>query len=327
MSTDLCWIDEPLPHLRRPILVLAFGGLFDIAGVATAALHWLAQDRSVRSIARIDPDRFYDFSQLRPTVWLDDLGDRHVSWPENEAKVLSVAGSAHDLVLLAGVEPHLRWQSFATSLMELATAVNCETVVTVGGAAERVPHTRVPIVFGSSTNARLAAALGLSRPRYEGPTGLLGVLHALLDRSDIPAISLRVPVPHYLVNAQHPQSTAALLRHLEHVLGVPTRHGELSDEILRWREMHDSAVSSDTAARAYVRALERDFDALAEASIPSGDDLAAEFEAFLREQHTTGPDARSDPGAPSGSDTNLGPTDLPPPDEADPPTAGGTPAP
>ena len=113
--------------------------------------------------------------------------------------------------------------------MELAIRTRCETVVTVGGAAERVPHTRSPGVFGSSTNAALAAALGLSRPQYQGPTGLLGVLHEQLDRAGLPAVSLRVPVPHYLVNAQHPQSTAALLRHLEHVLGVPTRHEDLAE--------------------------------------------------------------------------------------------------
>lgn len=303
---DLIWIDEPLPELRRPILVLAFAGLFDIANVATNALDWLSQDRSVRSVARIDPDRFYDFSEQRPTVWLDDTGERHTSWPENEAKVLSVQGSAHDLVLMSGVEPHVRWRTFAECLVALATRTRCETVVTVGGAAERVPHTRPPGVFGSSTNGRLAAALGLSRPQYQGPTGLLGVLHEQLDRAGMPAISLRVPVPHYLINAQHPQSTAALLRHLGHVLGVPTRHGELEADVQRWREIHDTAVASDPAATAYVRALEHDFDALAEASIPSGDDLAAEFEAFLRDQRTT--DERADPDADPDSEGDPPPS-------------------
>lgn len=303
---DLVWIDEPMPELRRPILVLAFSGLFDIAGVATSALNLLSRDRSVRSIARIDPDRFYDFSQVRPIVQIDDVGERFVVWPENEARVLSVRGSAHDLVMLSGVEPHLRWKTFAACLVTLAETIGCETVVTVGGAAERVPHTRVPSVFGSSTNARLAAALGLSRPRYEGPTGLLGVLHAQLDRSDIPAISLRVPVPHYLVNAQHPQSTAALLRHLEHVLGVPTRHADLADEIARWRELHDSAVGSDPAAQAYVRALERDFDLLAEASIPSADDLASEFEAFLRSHRDSNLDDAHDEDPNDGPDEDAG---------------------
>ncbi|MGD9705919.1 MAG: PAC2 family protein [Acidimicrobiia bacterium] len=285
--SELVWIGEPIPALRRPILVLAFEGLFDIAGVATSALTWLTDGRAVRSLARIDPDSFYDFSERRPVVWLDDAGDRHLSWPENEAKVLSIAGASHDLIVLTGVEPHVRWKSFAACLIELATRTKCETVVTVGGAAERVPHTRSPGVFGSSTNAALAAALGLSRPHYQGPTGLLGVLHEQLDRAGVPAISLRVPVPHYLVNAEHPQSTAALLRHLERVLGVPTRHEDLAGEVRRWREMHDTAVQSDPAAHAYVQMLERDFDLAAEASMPTADNLAADFEAFLRAHNET----------------------------------------
>ena len=295
--SHLTWIDEPLTALRRPILVLAFEGLFDIAGVATSALTWMTDGRAVRSIARIDPDPFYDFSDRRPMVSIDEAGDRLLSWPENEAKVVSVAGASHDLIVLAGVEPHLRWRSFAESLVELAIRTRCETIVTVGGAAERVPHTRSPGVFGSSTNAALADALGLSRPQYQGPTGLLGVLHEQLDRAGLPAVSLRVPVPHYLVNAQHPQSTAALLRHLEHVLGVPTRHEDLAGEVQRWRDLHDDAVRSDPAAHAYVQALERDFDIAAEAAIPSADDLAADFEAFLRAHNEppSAPDPAPDP--------------------------------
>ena len=309
--SHLTWIDEPIPALRRPILVLAFEGLFDIAGVATSALTWMTDGRAVRSIARIDPDPFYDFSDRRPMVWIDETGDRLLSWPENEAKVLSVAGAGHDLIVLAGVEPHIRWRSFAESLVELAIRTKCETVVTVGGAAERVPHTRSPGVFGSSTNAGLAAALGLSRPQYQGPTGLLGVLHEQLDRAGVPAVSLRVPVPHYLVNAQHPQSTAALLRHLEHVLGVPTRHEELAGEVQRWRDLHDAAVRSDPAAHAYVQALERDFDIAAEASIPTADDLAADFEAFLRTQ-VAGDTHPADPDPPTPTrDPDADPTPTP----------------
>ena len=297
--TDLIWTDEPVPVARRPILVLAFEGLFDIAGVATAALSWMTQGRAVRTVAEIDPDGFYDFTERRPMVTLDDVGDRHLSWPTNEAQLLVVSGAAHDLVVLAGVEPHVRWRTFAACLVELALRLRCETVVTVGGSAERVPHTRSPAVVGSSTNAALASALGLSRPQYQGPTGLVGVLHEQLDTAGLPAVSLRVPVPHYLINAQHPQSTAALLRHLDHVLGVPTRHTDLAGEIARWRELHDSAVMSDPAARLYVQALEREFDLAAESAIPSGDDLAAEFEAFLESQRPS----TGDPSTPDADDS------------------------
>ncbi|MDA2972909.1 MAG: PAC2 family protein, partial [Actinomycetota bacterium] len=116
---------------------------------------------------------------------------------------------------------------------------------------------------------------------YQGMTGVAGVLQEQFEREELPAISLRVGVPHYLGNADHPQSSAALLRHLEHVLGVPTRHSDLDDEIVRWRSLHDEAVSEDDKARAYVRMLEIEFDRRAEAELPSGDDLAAEFQRYL----------------------------------------------
>ena len=143
--------------------------------------------------------------------------------------------------------------------------------------------------MGSSTNDELIRRLGLSRPQYQGITGVIGVLQERLEKLDIPAISLRVGVPHYLGNAQHPKSSAALLRHLEHVLGVQTRHAEMSGEIERWQSLHDEAVAEDPQAAAYVQLLERQFDHRAEASLPTADDLAAELEAFLREQEDPPP--------------------------------------
>ena len=280
----LNWHSDPPPVLHRPIFLIATEGLFDISSVATSALKWICSSRTVMDLASIDPDPYYDFQSQRPTVWLDDVGDRHLAWPENEIRSVRSAGAQHDLVVLSGIEPHLRWATFARHLVDVAQILGCETVVTVGGVAEAVPHTRTPAVFGSSTNMRLANRLGLSRPQYQGPTGLAGVLHEQLDASGIPAISLRVGVPHYLVNAQHPQSVAALLRHLEHVLGFPTKASGLDGEVERWRGLHDAAVGGDPQASAFVRMLEGEFDRRSEASIPSADDLGAAFEQFLKEQ-------------------------------------------
>jgi proteasome assembly chaperone (PAC2) family protein len=284
MTSSLIWHSDPAPVLHRPIFLIATEGLFDISSVATSALRWIAGSRAVMDIASIDPDPFYDFTAQRPTVWLDDLGDRNIAWPENEIRSVRSAGAQHDLVVLSGIEPHLRWATFARHLVNVAQVLGCETVVTVGGVAEPVPHTRTPAVFGSSTNLRLANRLGLSRPQYQGPTGLAGVLHEQLDAAGIPAIALRVGVPHYLVNAQHPQSVAALLRHLEHVLGFPTNAAGLDAEIERWRGLHDSAVAGDQQAVAFVRMLEGEFDRRAEAAIPTADDLGDAFEQFLKEQ-------------------------------------------
>jgi proteasome assembly chaperone (PAC2) family protein len=275
---------EELAPLHRPIMVLALRGLFDIAEVATDAIDTLADDRVAPVVASIDPDPFFDFTQERPQVVLDDAEIRQVVWPENEFRIARFPGGAHDLVLLSGVEPHLRYGQFADAIIEVARQLQCEVVVTVGAAPEAVPHTRPSQVVGSSTNDGLVRALGLSRPQYQGVTGLVGVLQERLDRVGIPAVSLRVGVPHYLGNAKHPQSSAALLHHLEHVLGVPTSHAELTEDAMRWRSLHDEAVAEDEHASSYVAMLEHEYDRRMEATMPTGDDLAAEFEKFLREQ-------------------------------------------
>lgn len=279
--------DQVAP-LHRPILVLALRGLFDIAEVATDAIDTIATDHVAPVVASIDPDPFYDFSQERPQVEIDEDGERHIVWPENDFRVVRFPGGAHDLVLLRGVEPHLRYATFADAIIEVARELHCEMVVTLGAAPEQVPHTRPAPVVGSSTNDGLVKALALSRPQYQGVTGLVGVLQERLDRADIPAVSLRVGVPHYLGNAKHPASSATLLLHLEHVLGIPCGATSLGEESERWRGLHDEAVADDPSAAAYVTMLEREHDRRMDAQMAStnnmADDLAAELERFLRDQ-------------------------------------------
>lgn len=270
--------------LNRPIMVLALRGWFDVAEVATDAVEALATDRVTPIVAAIDPDPFFDFTQERPQVALDDAEIRQITWPENEFRIARFPEGAHDLILLAGVEPHLRYATFADAIIQVATQLACEVVVTVGAAPEAVPHSRPPQVVGSSTTEGLARALGLGRPRYQGVTGLVGVLQERLDRAGIPAVSLRVGVPHYLGNAKHPQSSSALLGHLEHVLGISTSHDAFAEDAMRWRSLHDEAVAEDEQATKYVAMLESEYDKRMEAAIPSADDLAAEFEKFLRDQ-------------------------------------------
>ena len=275
---------EAVGPLRDPVLVVALRGWFDVAGVATGALEWSVQDRDVVVVGSIDPDPFFDFTQERPETYLDEDGDRHIRWPENDFVVARFPEGSRDLVLMSGVEPHLQWTTFADCIVECARKLKCEVVVTVGATADGVPHTRSPHVVGSSTNTALARRLGLSRPQYQGPTGVVGVIHERLEREGITAVSLRVGVPHYLANAQHPKSSAALLRHLEHVLGVPTAHGEMYEEIQRWEELHDAAVEGDDQTLSYLTILEDEYDRRTEETVTSGESLAAEFEKFLREQ-------------------------------------------
>ena len=273
---------DEIPPLRNPVLLVALRGLFDIGGVATSALEWMIKERDAVVVADVDPDPLFDFTQERPEVFIDVDGERQIRWPENEFCVIRYPEGARDMVIVNGVEPHLAWPTFAQCVVRVARQLNCNLVVSLGAAAEQVPHTRVPFVVGSTTNTELAQRLGLSRPQYQGPTGVAGVLLQTLDDAAIPSVSLRVGVPHYLMNAQHPKSAAALLQHLQHVLGIPTDHTNLVDEISRWQELHDAAVEGDPQAAAYVAMLEQRHDKMTERMMPTGDDLAAELEEFLR---------------------------------------------
>jgi proteasome assembly chaperone (PAC2) family protein len=275
---------DAVPNLRDPVLVIALRGWFDAAGAATAALEWCLDDRAVTVVASIDPDPFFDFTHERPEVYFNEDDERKIRWPENDIVIARFPEGSRDLVVLSGIEPHTNWNIFSECVLQTAKNLNCSVAVTVGAIAEAIPHSRTPSVFGSTTNAALARRLKLSRPTYQGVTGIVGVMQERFEREQLAAVSLRVGVPHYLTNAQHPKSSAALLRHLEIVLGVPTRHAELYEEIQRWEELHDAAVEGDAHVSEHLAQLEADYDARTQIEIPSADDLGAEFEKFLREQ-------------------------------------------
>jgi PAC2 family len=276
---------DELGALRSPVMVIALTGLFDIAGAASTALDRFAPADSSITVAEIDPDPFYDFTQERPQVEIDEGEMRVIRWPENRFDVVRGLG-VRDLVVLVGAEPHLYWRTYSGCVRTVVDALGCEAVVTVGSAAEAVPHTRVPLVTASTTDGELAQRLGIGQPTYQGVTGMAGVLLADLGASGVPSVSLRVGVPHYLLNAEHPQAVAALQTHLAHVLNVPAPvdDGELAGEIKRWRGMHDELVANDAQLQLYVHMLEHEHDKRAEASIPSADDIGAQFEQYLREQ-------------------------------------------
>ena len=274
-----------LGSLRSPVMLIGLTGLFDIGGAATTAVDRFAPADTAITVAEIDPDPFYDFTQERPQVEFDEGEVRVIRWPENRFDVVPGRGE-RDLVVLVGVEPHLGWRTYANCILHVAQVLACEAVVTVGSAAEAVPHSRTPLVTGSTTDAELARSLGIGQPSYQGVTGVIGVVQAAMAGAGIPSISLRVGVPHYLMNAEHPQAVAALQTHLAHVLGVPVAEddGELATDIARWRSLHDEVVDGDPQLQMYVRMLEADHDRKAEAAIPSADDLGAQFEQFLKDQ-------------------------------------------
>ena len=285
---DLVWEREWPP--QTSILVLAFAGWFDAASAATGAVDHLIERSGATRLARIEPDRFLDAQQVRPRVSRADNGTRTITWPENALVANEERAIGRELVLLSGIEPHYAWRDFVDVLVDVSRQTAAQVVVTMGSTAVQTPHTRMPMVRASSTNDALVQRFGLHRPRYEGITGIVGVLHAHLDALRIPAISMQVGVPHYASAMPNPKAAMALLQFLERVTGIPTGHAELAEEVAEWEAMVDAAVSESAEGSAYLPQLEAQYDLRASAEIPSSDDLAAEFERYLRDLDGDNPD-------------------------------------
>ncbi|MDH3681895.1 MAG: PAC2 family protein [Acidimicrobiia bacterium] len=285
--SDLIW--NEIPELRRPMLLAAFEGIFDAAESATSALKWICDRANSTPIAEIDPETFFNFQETRPMARLAPDGTRVIDWPKTEIQAART-DSTRDLVVMTGIEPHLRWNGFADYVVEVARRSGCEMVVTVGALVAMVPHTRPFAVTGSAQHPELVRRLNLSLPSYEGPTSLAGVINERLEQANVPVIALRVAVPHYVPGPPNPKATRALLRRLQHTTGVLTAYEELDQEVTDWSARVDQAVASDDESKEYVARLERQVDS-DEERLPSGDDLAAELEAFLRDQR---PDENGD---------------------------------
>lgn len=268
---------------EAPILIMALEGLFDIAGAATDAVdHLVEQSEAKVLLASIDAEAFYDFTQQRPTVSLNSNGQRELAWPANDAYELSMPTSGPSIIALAGIEPHLRWRTFSEAVANIALESGARLVVTLGAMAGLAPHTRALGVVGSASDAALAERLGLGRPSYEGPTGLVGALHVHLHEVGLAVISLRVSVPHYVTQAPNAEATRSLLARLELVTGIATGHRDFDDKAREWRERVDEAVASDGDMQRYVTQLEAQVDSATDL-LPSGEDIAAELQAWLRD--------------------------------------------
>ena len=278
------------PNLHNPLLLVAFEGWFDAGDCATGALTWIRERSEARRVCHIDPEEFFDFQENRPRIEIGEQGERRIRWPALECHVVPAA-PPHDLVLLSGAEPRMRWRTFCLSVAGIARELGCQMVVTLGAMVAGVPHSRPAGVKGSAANATLAQRLGLDRPSYQGPTGIIGTLHDVLDRQSLPVMSLRVGVPHYVAGPPNPKGTKALLAHFEQVTGVTTGHQELDAMVRTWEERVSEAVERDPEIVAYIRQLEADADRTAEENLPSGDDIALEFQKFLAEQREPPPGA------------------------------------
>jgi proteasome assembly chaperone (PAC2) family protein len=288
------------PALRRPVLIGAFRGWNDGGQAATLAAGYLARLWGGRKFADIDPELFVDFQATRPHVTLEEGRTRKIEWPENAFFRAPIPGSDRDAVLLVGVEPNYRWRTFTELIADLASDLGVELVITLGALLADVPHTRPSPVTGAATDPVLVEEFGLQLSRYEGPTGIVGVLLDACRRAGLPSVSLWAAVPHYVSLAPSPRAARALCERLASVLGIEVDVGELAQAEEEYVEQVTQAVASDPETAAYVEELEQRADSLdwleESGGLPSGEALAAEIARFLRERESNGGPREQDPG-------------------------------
>ncbi|HEX8103493.1 MAG TPA: PAC2 family protein [Solirubrobacteraceae bacterium] len=283
----LRWERRP-DGLRAPALVCAFKGWNDAGDAASSALTFLGASLGASRFATIDPEEFYDFQATRPSVHLRDGVTRDITWPEVEIYEARVPRAPRDLILLAGVEPSMRWRTFCDVVIDLAEALGAQMVVTLGALLADVPHSRPVHVSGLASDEALMDRIQVPNPGYEGPTGIVGVLHHACASRGIPSASLWAAVPHYVAVVPNPKGALAILRKLESLVGVTVDASELETAALEYDRQVTRAVEMDPEVQAFVERLEREASESDEQpnpkDLPSGDVLAREFQRFLRQR-------------------------------------------
>jgi proteasome assembly chaperone (PAC2) family protein len=286
----LSWSNRP--RLREPVMLAAFEGWTDAGAAATGAATYLAGKWAARPFAEIAAEEFYDFTEARPRVRLRQDLTREIVWPQNRFLAASLPG-ADDVVLLIGTEPHLRWQAFCRCVTTVATQMGVRSVFTLGSMLADVAHSRTVLVRGSTADVRMGERMGLERPRYEGPTGIVGVLQDAFAQVDIPVASLMAQVPHYVPTARSPKAMLAIVERICDLMATRVPTAELEIASAAYERQVSEVVAADDDIAGYVRLLEgradeNDLEHVGD--LGSGDELAAELERFLRQQGgPTGP--------------------------------------
>ena len=289
------------PDLRRPVLIAAFRGWNDGGQGATLAGGYLARQWEAESFAEIDPENFYDFQAVRPLVSLEEGLTRKLEWPANTFLHAPIPDADRDAVLLLGVEPNLRWKTYSRLVLELVQDLGVELVVTLGSLLADVPHTRPAPVSAAASDPSLVEELGVEPSRYEGPTGIVGILLDACRQAGLPSVSLWAAVPHYVSLAPSPRAALALCRRLGEVVGTDIDLAELEQAAEEYAEQVTEAVASDAETASYVEELERRVDLIEAAEeLPSGESLAAELTRFLREREEDGDEPGESAGGPAG---------------------------
>lgn len=266
----------------KPVMVVAFEGWNDAGDAATTALEHLQLNWDAKPLAELSPDDYYDFQVSRPTVRMIDGVTRRIEWPTTRLEICHPAGIRREVVLVHGPEPNMRWRAFCAELLQHVEQLSVSTVVTLGAFIADIPHTRPVPVTGSAYDAQAASVFGLERSRYEGPTGIVGVLQDACVQAGIPAVSVWAAVPHYVSHPPSPKATVALLHKLEDVLDVEIPLGALPEQAEEWQRNVSEMADEDEEISEYVRSLEERGDAEITLDETSGDTIAAEFERYLR---------------------------------------------
>ena len=264
-------------------MVASFRGWNDGAQGASLAASFLQREWGAEQFAEIDPEEFFDFQDVRPHVKLEDGMTREIDWPENSFHHAEIPGLERDLVLLHGIEPSLKWQTFTALVVNLARDLGVESLISFGALLADVPHTRDAPVTGAGSDAALVEQLGLAPSRYEGPTGIVGVLHDVCRDAGVPSASIWAAVPHYASLAPSPRAAHALLAKFASYLEIELDLTELEQAGDTYQEQVSTAVAADDETSQYVHQLEEQADSIEEEDLPSGDTLAAELSRFLRE--------------------------------------------
>jgi predicted ATP-grasp superfamily ATP-dependent carboligase len=272
-------------------MVCAFRGWNDAGDAASNAVSFLAGALDARRFARIDSEEFYDFQANRPCIRFDDDDKREISWPTVEIFEAQAPRAPRDLVLVQGVEPSMRWRAFSAHMVDLAEALGVQVVVSLGALLGDVPHTRPVSLTGHASDAALLERLGIQGSTYEGPTGIVGVLHTACAQAGLPSASLWATVPHYVAAAANPKAALALLRRVEVLIGVSVDVSELESAAGDYERQVGLAVQSDPDIQAFVERLEQAVDSEdgdPPDDVPSGDTIAREFQRFLRQRGREG---------------------------------------
>ena len=281
---------EEVPSLHDAALVMAFTGWNDASNAATTAVQVLCQQAGGLQFASLDPEEFYDFTNMRPQVRFAAEGHREIIWPANDFWYVQGSAPAGDLVIGSCIEPHLKWKSYIQAILELAHQCQVSLVVTLGAFLAEAIYSRPAQITGIATDPELTAQLSLEGSRYEGPTGIVGVLNDTCREKSISAISLWATVPHYLQGVPNPKATRTLLQRVSEVLGRPLNLEELEKEEVAFDARVASAIEKNPALASYIRKLEErekeqeGGQPLEEEELPSGETLVEELEQFLREQ-------------------------------------------